>query len=292
MLAFKPMLAAHANLDTLKYPVLGSPKIDGIRCVIHDGIAKTRKLLPIPNHHIRNTLSNMDYNGLDGELIVGHPTDPDVYRKTASAVASFEGEPDFTYYVFDNFKFPKAPYCIRNPQGICYGVVSSLKQEVLRDRDEVEEYEYNQLTLGMEGIMLRSSTAPYKYGRSTVKEGYLLKLKRSADAEAVIVEVLEKMHNDNTLEQDKLGYAKRSHANAGKVAANTAGAFLVRDCVTGKEFKIGCGLLNASEREEVWDNHHQYHGMICKYRYLPYGEKDVPRHGRWIGWRHTFDMSE
>lgn len=49
--AFKPMLAGKApdDLNELTLPVLVSPKLDGIRCVMHEGVALSRKLKPIPN---------------------------------------------------------------------------------------------------------------------------------------------------------------------------------------------------------------------------------------------------
>ena len=39
--------------------------------------------------------------------------------------------------------------------------------------------------------------APYKQGRSTVREGYLLKVKTFLDDEATVVRFEERMHNGN-----------------------------------------------------------------------------------------------
>jgi len=45
----KPLLAAKLeSLDQLRYPVLATPKLDGIRCLLWQGRAMTRKLKPIP----------------------------------------------------------------------------------------------------------------------------------------------------------------------------------------------------------------------------------------------------
>lgn len=68
----KPMLASDCDgaIEKLKYPVLVSPKIDGIRCLNVDGQALTRSLKPQPNRTIRALASNPAFVGLDGELVI------------------------------------------------------------------------------------------------------------------------------------------------------------------------------------------------------------------------------
>lgn len=69
----KPMLSATLE-DPLRltWPVLGSPKLDGLRCIIKDGMALSRNLKPFRNKFVQEQLSTLP-NGLDGELIVGSP---------------------------------------------------------------------------------------------------------------------------------------------------------------------------------------------------------------------------
>jgi len=54
----RPMLAvAIKDLDDLDYPLYVSPKLDGIRCLIHPELGPvSRKFKPIPNDHIRVSL--------------------------------------------------------------------------------------------------------------------------------------------------------------------------------------------------------------------------------------------
>ena len=98
----KPMLS-HTITDTsaVKCPVLVSQKLDGIRCLIIDGVAVSRNLKPIRNEFVQSVIGTPKYNGLDGELIVGATFAKDCYRVTNSGVMSKDGEPDFTYHVFD-----------------------------------------------------------------------------------------------------------------------------------------------------------------------------------------------
>lgn len=108
----KPLLACPtpANLNSLPYPLFASEKLDGIRCIIKDGIALSRTLKPIRNRYIQSILGRPELNGLDGELIVGDPAASDCMRKTNSGVMSFDGEPDFAYYVFDIWNRPGIQY--------------------------------------------------------------------------------------------------------------------------------------------------------------------------------------
>ena len=98
-MAFRPLLAADATDADIRYPVLASPKIDGIRCLIVNGKAVTRSLKPIPNEHIRSMLEKYAPDGADGEIVVG-----DSFNATTSAVMSRDGEPEFTYFIFDDCK--------------------------------------------------------------------------------------------------------------------------------------------------------------------------------------------
>lgn len=88
--------------DDLRFPLLASPKLDGIRCIVKNGLALSRSLKPIPNKHVQDILSRLPSNLiLDGELIVGDPYHPNVMQKTTSGVMSENGEPSFTYFIFD-----------------------------------------------------------------------------------------------------------------------------------------------------------------------------------------------
>ena len=87
------MLAGKAtDLGALRFPILASPKLDGIRATIGgkgDLYSRNGKLLP--NKWVQE-IGYPHLAGLDGELICGEPTAPDCFRKTSSAVMSIEGD--------------------------------------------------------------------------------------------------------------------------------------------------------------------------------------------------------
>jgi hypothetical protein len=57
---------SNEELSGLKYPVVGSPKLDGFRCVI-DHIPLTSSMKPFTNKFIAEELSNPLFHGLDWE---------------------------------------------------------------------------------------------------------------------------------------------------------------------------------------------------------------------------------
>lgn len=294
-MTFRPTLAVNADFSKIKYPVFASPKLDGIRCSIVDGKALSRTLKPIPNKHIHDLLSDPNLNGYDGELIVGSPTSKTCYNESVSNVMAFDKVPDFTYYVFDLHGFEHG-YALRlaTLTGLARRInphpnIVVLEQNLLTNEDDMLMYEAAKVEEGYEGIILRSPNAPYKHGRSTVNEGYLLKVKRFEDSEAEIIGFEEEMFNGNVAETNELGRTKRSTASAGLSGKNTLGAFLVRDITTGVEFSVGTGLT-ALQRGTFWARQDDYLGKLLKYKFFPVGVKDKPRHPVYLGMRDRRDL--
>lgn len=289
---FKPTLAVNADFTKIQYPVYASPKLDGIRCSIVDGKALSRTLKPIPNKHISAMLSRPEFNGLDGELIVGDPTSKTCYNESVSGVMRQDGAPAFIYWVFDKHtadgdftqRLKMLWLSIEANELPCIAV---LDQELLHTEAEMLEYEAFCVSKGYEGIILRKPTAPYKHGRSTVNEGYLLKVKRFVDNDAEILGVVEEMFNGNDAEVNELGRTKRSTAQAGLVGKGSMGALHVRDLTTGIEFHIGTGFT-AADRQALWVQ--PPIGKLCKYKHFPIGAKTAPRHPVFIGFRSDLDI--
>lgn len=291
----KPMLAATIkDIADVVYPVYASPKLDGIRGVVIDGVLKSRSLKPIPNYFVTARFSQRFFNGLDGELILGSPTAKDVYRQSNSACARQEGQPDVKLYVFDDFSV-NAPFSKRLGSLKASMADSSdlilHEQTLINNAIELITYENDCLEMGYEGVILRSPGGLYKYGRSTMKEQGMMKLKRFVDSEAVILEVIEELENTNAKTTNELGRSKRSSHKAGKLGKDTAGGFRVRDIKTGIEFDIGSGLTDEDGKwywkNKVWIE--DSGDFVIKYKSFMIGVKDKPRHPVYLGPRDEWD---
>lgn len=295
MAQFKPMLAGTADLDRLSLPLLGSPKLDGIRAIVLDGVVVSRNLKPIPNRHVQAIFGKAHLNGLDGELIVGNPTAKDAFRQTSSGVMSIEGEPDVVFHVFDCCRRPGEPYLSRLGEArdvvTGSGRILVVEQEMLTCVEELDAYEARQLALGYEGVMLRHHASPYKFGRGTVSKQDLLKLKRFEDAEALVVGFEELMHNSNEATTGLLGQTERGHSKAGMVGMGTLGALQVVGVGgrwDGVRFNVGSGF-DAATRAAIWADRAGWEGRLVKFKFFPIGSKEAPRFPIFLGERHPDD---
>lgn len=294
-MTFKPMLAATVDsLDQLRFPLLASPKLDGIRALVRDGQLVSRSLKPIPNRFTQDLFGDPRFEGLDGELIVGSPTAPDVFRQTSSGVMSFDGCPDVKFFVFDNFN-DKSDFHWRFgtlSKIVWRGPIVTLKHVLVNDVEEVAALEGVWLKQGYEGMMLRDIHGAYKHGRPTMKEQGLMKLKKFEDAEAVITGVIEQRHNGNEVLINALGQKERGTKKAGMLGKSTLGAIEVVG-IGGQydqvKFNIGTGFDDATRRE-LWADKTSLPGMMIKYKFFPSGSKDAPRFPVFIGFRDPIDL--
>lgn len=316
----KPMLAIDCgDVDSVVFPVIVSPKLDGVRAIISKGSVFSRTLKLIPNHNVQALLGNLP-EGLDGELLTGDPCAPDVYRKTVSMVMSETAEIEgLVYHVFDIQEAGTFAERFLHLVSIFGGLenrdaLELVPQTQIENASRLSELETDYVEIGYEGVILRATHGPYKHGRSTVREGYLLKLKRFVDSEAEVIGVTELMHNGNEAKTNELGRTARSTHKANKTGMGVLGALSVRDVKTGVEFEIGTGF-SARERGQLWADETNAPttykcvdedgssidvpvlpsgtatvGRLAKYKYFAGGSKDKPRFPVFLGWRNLLDM--
>lgn len=282
------------NLDKILWPKLASPKFDGNRCYVADGQAKSSSGKPIKNDHIRRILSHLDYEGFDGELIVGSPTASNVRRATHSGVSRKDGTPDFTFYVFDDHSLKgsfedRSHQVLKRINKFRGRPVQHVSHTLLEDLEELEAYEAKVISQGYEGVVLRDPYAPYKQGRSTLRENWALKLKRFVDAEAIVIGYYERMHNDNPQTRNDHGKAERSSHKENLRPAGDLGGLEVRDLVTGVEFRIGTGW-SAKERVNLWQSQQTLIGQVLTYKHFPVGAKDKPNLPGFVSFRDLEDL--
>src|SRR5260370_36968268 len=183
MIGFRPLLAASIDneeqLKTLSYPMVASPKIDGIRVLCHPTLGPcTRSLKPVRNKYVNSVLSNPLLRWLDGEVVVGPISAIDVFNRSTAIMAG-DGEPPFTYWGFDSFLNKDTTYVYRlsnvheavgmlGPPGEL--VVKTLPFLQVHSPLDILRCEEQWLSQGFEGVMLRSPSGRYKFNRSTLKE--------------------------------------------------------------------------------------------------------------------------
>lgn len=301
MILKRPMLAvACEDVSKINFPVLVSPKLDGIRMLVKDGVCYSRSMKPIPSSAVQEKFGKEEYNGFDGELVYGSPVAPNVFNVTTSFCMSHnipEGLQldEIKFYVFDrwdlDYNFQDRYLSISEDPS---NNVHLLQHKQSNDSDNLLQREKTALESGFEGIMVRSLDGKYKQGRSTLKQGWLLKVKRFKDDEATITGFVERMHNTNEAELDERGYTKRSTAKAGMVGTDTLGALVAEHSVFG-EIEIGTGF-NDKQRQEIWDNQENYLGKLVKFKYFEVGMSSdaytKPRFPVYLGIRDPLDLGD
>lgn len=296
--SFKPMLAAgyDGSIDELysklSYPTLVSPKLDGIRCLIKNGEVLSRSLKQIPNRYVQQKLKAhaKAIEGMDGELIVGK-----TFQDTTSAIMSHDGEPRFHFMVFDHMTDPSMIYAdrIRVYAEACRKLRSCIVRPIpvilCGTPDHVKAAVEEFLAEGYEGAIARHPEGVYKFGRATLREQFMVKIKPMVDDEATIVGFEEQMKNNNEKTMNELGRMKRSSHKANRIGKLTLGSLTLHNEKFG-EFSCGTGFDDAL-RLEIWNNKAKYFGKTVTFRYQAIGVKDKPRILSFKGFRHEEDMS-
>lgn len=289
---FKPC-GGYAPTGPIRYGEagkLGSVKLDGIRCVTTQGTAFTKTMKHIPNHHVRNSLGN--FPNLDGELICGAPNVEGVYNSTFSGVMTLKGEPEFTFYVFDDLSDLNRTYKDRlkrlNDRQLP-DWIKVLGQVAIKNQQDLESYYATALSGGYEGIIIRDPNAFYKFGKYTAESQDLLKYKPLLDFEAEIVEVYEAQTNTNEAYTNEVGSTKRSTDKSGLVPKGQVGGFVCRRIPDGLRFNCAPGKFKKPDLIAMWKD--QPIGKILKVQSMGYGASAAaPRHARALGFRSLLDM--
>lgn len=310
-MSFKPMLATSETPEwdfvESHLPYWFQPKYDGWRIsVLPKEGAVTRTLKPIMNKHVARLMNEAEVNRhLDGEIVTYTDGKPDKLNVVGSKLSDVNCVPDFKFHVFDHLANPDMEYQERYdliPERTNVGIrvpklpVHDLRT-LLREEDKL-------VRAGWEGAILRSPTGKLKYGRATMKEATLLKLKRFYDAEAKVIGFVELMVNTNEKTRDARGYAKRSSANSGKVPGGTLGALHVQWVVPthapmdAKElagqtvdFFIGTGF-SAEDRQDIWDRREHYLGQWVTLKFQRVGINGKPLLPGFKAFRHRADMED
>lgn len=279
-----------------------SPKVDGIRGIKTPKGMLSNSLKPLGNKFMQKELACGSLNGLDGELTVGLPhndlslPDDDVFNRTSGAIRRGSGEPDFTFWVFDQFMDKTWSYQKRwldhpYPAQINHPRVCILPQILCTTIEQVLDYEAECLNQGYEGIMVRLASGHYKEGRATEKEGLLLKRKPLEQREAKIVDVFEQMENQNEKTTNELGNSTRSSHKENKAGKDTLGGWILQDDhwinEENPEGLFRCGTIIGGTKEwrkQMWENYKQhpkaFHSKIVTYLYQGVGSIDKPRQPR------------
>jgi DNA ligase-1 len=287
--------------------VLASVKYDGWRMFEYNGGVLCRSMKPPKNRHTQKVLAEVfaaaagyGFKGLDAENVVGDEYHPNCMQNCSSAFNTYEGEPEFTFNVFDCYQFSDTPFeerlgraaeAVAKLEGN-FPFVKLVEHKLITNFDELMAFLDAEVAKGGEGIMGRSRGGKYKFGRSTMKEGWLWALKPYVDDEAQIIGFEEELENQNEQTTNERGYSQRSGHKENLVPKGRLGRFICLSSKFGETFSVGAGVgLTHELRQQVWDNREAYLYKFLKYKYQAVGIKDRPRQPKFMGFRDPIDMA-
>lgn len=316
---FKPMLAVDAtdHLDNLKYPKSASFKLDGIRVLFHPDLGiVSRSLKPIQNKQIQEKFQYMQSKAIqtghifDGEFYSDELSFQEItstimtqdffdektlkkYRKEYGEAAHTEimrliTQIEFHCFEVHSLRMPEVPFTnrldmIQNIADI-HPATIPVKQYVVNSPEEVRYLFDFALKKGCEGLILRDFGSPYKYGRSTLKEEYMLKVKPFETFDARIIDVIQAttVSEHANIEINELGYSKTSRKKDDRILIDKAACFLVE--YKGQKQKVSIALPD-SEKIQIWAKKEQYIGKMIEYKGMIIGSKDLIRHPVFVRFR-------
>lgn len=262
------MLASSLGFYGPEFPALATPKVDGFRFLKVGGKALTRSMQPVRNRYVREWIEAHLPDGVDGEITVGGS-----FNEAQRALGREDGYPEFELHVFDLVTSDLGkPYRERVKDLAAWWestnhawarVINILMPTMIETEEGLERYEADCLARGYEGVMLRHPKGPYKCGRSTEGEGYLVKVKRFVDAEATVLGTFE------------------------SVNAGLLGGFVCQD-EEGRDFRVKAS--GVGDLAVAWAARDSYVGKRLRYRYQPVGTLHAPRFPVMLGIRADWDM--
>lgn len=307
----KPMLAEDWNEQkVIEYfnkggSLIAQPKVDGVRGLNMLGSLTGRSLKAHKNKYTTKFYSHSSLIGLDGELAAAWECDPDLCRKTSSALSTIEGEPYTLWWLFD-YVTPQTRllgykdryealterirelYHINNQVWQHLRIVPSV---LCHNIEELLACDAKWLDMGFEGTCIRDPNGLHKQGRSTVREMGLLRIKRFIQSEALITGITEGETNLNDAQINELGKTFRTSHKDGKIPNGMVGSMQakqigdvydpsrpgVKILEDGQDITISTGSLTEEECKFYFENPGQIISRISKYNFFPKGMKDKPR---------------
>jgi DNA ligase-1 len=300
----KPMLACDWDETKLKFPLLVQPKIDGVRALNMDGRLTARSLKPFKNRYINELFSGQDFVGLDGEFTAQRVTHPDLCRLTTSAVGTIEGRPFIQWWLFDwivpatrNMPYEERYEQLERRLGylqandpFCAQHLRLVPQWTVENRTMLESADAHFLSEGYEGTIIRAPNGLHKMGRSTTREGGLLRIKRFLDEEAVVIDFLEGNENGNEAQINELGKTFRTSHQENMIPNGQVGTIIARRGDSSEVIHVSPGNMPVDERRLVWSARASYIGKVFTFKHFPKGVKDKPRFPTWKFWRDPVDL--
>lgn len=276
--SFELMLAPNElpDITKVKYPIYLQPKLDGYRCVYKGGLLYSRKGKPFGNKNLPlhfKSLFEVSDHVLDGELYV-HGISFNVLQ----TILNTEDAPlpaTLKYVVYDCLpakdweqQKTKVTYEVRlknlrevlNNQIADYKKVIDIPNDLVNTSGEAVDLYKEYLKKGYEGAMLKAPDGLYKWKRTTVRSGEMLKVKPFKTEDLVVTEIFDGEGNFTGM--------------AGGVVVD----------FNGNSVRVGSGF-DVATRKEMAKTPSNYIGRVAEVKFFEVTEEGSLRFPTFVTWR-------
>jgi DNA ligase-1 len=287
----------------IRYPMLGSVKFDGTRCVCVDGELLTRNMKPQKNKNLYRHLAPM----VAASKRLGLVFDMELYDHTLSchgdhtSILAAHDKPipeSMIAHYFDCIPIEDwrrgsggHPFSERIARAwdVAFGEpwIQPVAHRPIKHEQDARFTFADAVGLGYEGIMLRCPNGLYKHGRATIKESNILKFKAFETMDGEIIEVMQRRKMKDGLDRTltPTGHMERIHTKDSFDLDEMVGAFKVRfEDGTVSEANYGRGFDHETRRKH-WEERVSLVGRCVEVRHLPHGAKDGVRIGTLVRFR-------
>lgn len=310
MASFKPLLAVTCKPEDVTKPSYGSIKYEGVRGVVRPDGLVARSLKPFANSEMYNAPIVVAMEAyckandltLEGEFYLHGVPFRELQTWTAEDLNANVHKLEFM--VFDAYRddTPDATfedryrwYSYACAQLQAYHVaIKAVHQQLLVDPvAELTSMYAWAIENGYEGICVKAKDAPYKHGRSTLKQGIFTRMKPEKDYDCVVLQIIERQHNLLESEVNELGQLKKRQdkdAKAGAGIAQTAVVYtpeldMVHKVSLTRNIKDTEETKHSESRQWLWENRDKVIGRCMRFVGIPVPGNDVPRSPRFDAWR-------
>ncbi len=308
---FKPLLAVNSKPEDVVKPSYGSIKFEGVRGVFRpeEGLI-ARSLKPFANSEMYNVpliVAIEEYcaaNGLtlEGEFYLHGVPFRELQTWTAEDMNMNAHKLEFK--VFDAYRddMPDATFAMRcvwyryacEQIQLRHVKIEAVHQQLLVDPvKELSEMYAWAIDNGYEGICVKAKDAPYKHGRSTLKQGIFTRMKPEKDYDCVVLSIIERQHNLLESEVNELGMLKKRQDKDAKLGAGIAQTAVVYTPELDMVHKVSLTrnikdteqTKHSESRQWLWEHKDEVIGRCMRFVGIPVPGNDVPRSPRFDAWR-------
>lgn len=301
-MSYKPMLAATADLSVLTTAFMYSIKKEGVRGEFTPEGLLTRNLKPFNNQLMYERFQALETFCMENNIYLqGEFYVHGWSFKRIDSCCRGDGNIDamqLEFHVFDCYMEWDAELQFQSRYEAYVRYVGQYKAATNHDHiKSVEQYWFTSeedvrkcyawvLEQGYEGICFKRGDLAYKHGRSTVKQGYFVRIKPEDTYDGIVLGFIERQHNLNESQTNELGYLYKPQDKDKKLGAGMVQSALVYTPQIDKVHKVSMTRKHTEpDLARLWDNQKEYIGKGIQWVGIPIKDQDVPRSPRYDEWR-------